>query len=142
MKEWTPEEQLNNELPGLNAGSIVIDAIDDIFSVCKVEDYSGIDIDQNFVFTGRTDTEKSLVCPTDIVPDNTISREDGWKGFRICGELDFSLIGILARITKILASSGIGIFVVSTYNTDYIFVKEENYIKAMKALRDSGYSVK
>lgn len=111
------------------------------FTVCKVENYSGIDIDQPFCFTGRTDEEKSLVCPARLVPDNTRERDDGWRGFRICGELDFSLIGILAGISEILAANRIGIFAISTYNTDYIFTKEENYEKALKVLRKAGYDV-
>ena len=111
------------------------------FSVCKVTDYSGIDIDQPFVFTGRTDQEKSLVCPTDKVPDNTLARDDDWRAFRICGQLDFSLIGILAGISTILAANAIGIFAISTYNTDYILTKEENFDKAIKVLEDAGYDI-
>ena len=66
--------------------------------------------------------------------DNTIEREDGWKAFRIEGILDFSLIGILSKISALLAENEIGIFAISTYNTDYILVKEENYTKAKKLL--------
>ena len=51
--------------------------IDIEFSVCKVEDYSGINLNQEYVFTGSTDEEKSLVCPVSLVPGNTIQREDG-----------------------------------------------------------------
>ena len=57
--------------------------IDTEFSVCKVEDYSEIELSQPFVFTGATDEEKSLVCPTALVPSNTTEREDDWKAFRI-----------------------------------------------------------
>lgn len=84
-------------------------------SVCKVKDYSGVDLTKPFCFTGTTDEENSLVCPEALVPGNTIERDDGWKGFRIIGQLDFSLIGILARISKILAEGGIGIFAISIY---------------------------
>ena len=112
------------------------------FSVCKVTDYTGIDMDQPFVFSGRTDQEKSLVCPTAIVPDNTLARDDGWRAFRICGELDFSLIGILAKISKILAENAIGIFAISTYNTDYILTKEKNFDKALQVLADTGYEIR
>ena len=115
-----------------------IEPLEIMFSVCKVSDYSGIDIDRPFVFTGRTDQERSLVCPTDMVPDNTTDREDGWRGFRIGAEMDFSLIGILARITKILAANEIGIFAVSTYNTDYVLVKEKDFRKALSALKSAG----
>ena len=111
------------------------------FSVCKVKDYSGIDLMQPFCFTGTTDEENSLVCPEALVPENTTERDDGWRGFRIIGQLDFSLIGILARISGILAANRIGIFAVSTYNTDYIFTKEENFEKALRVLKSSGYSL-
>ena len=111
------------------------------FSVCKVGNYSQIDLGQPFVFTGSTDEEKSLVCPTAIVPQNTVERDDGWKALRIIGILDFSLIGIIARISNILAKNGIGIFAVSTFNTDYIFVKENDFDKSIKALEDAGFSI-
>ena len=111
------------------------------FTVCKVTDYSGIDIDQPFVFTGRTDTEKSLVCPTEMTPGNAISRENGWKAFRICGKLDFSLIGILAEITKVLAKKKIGVFAVSTFDTDYVLTKSEDFRAALNALQDAGWAI-
>ena len=116
-------------------------ALEQEFSVCKVKDYSLIDLGQPFVFTGSTDEEKSLVCPTTLVPQNTVERDDGWKALRINGILDFSLIGILAKISGILADNGIGIFAVSTFNTDYIFVKNYNFDKAIKTLEDAGFII-
>lgn len=110
-------------------------------SVCKVEDYSQVNLHEDFCFTGKTDEELSLVCPTDQVPDNTTERDDGWKAFRIQGVLDFSLIGILSKIAGILADQKIGIFAISTFNTDYILVKEENYDAALKALEAEGYEI-
>ena len=76
-----------------------------------------------------------------MVPKNTIIREDGWKAVRICGELDFSLIGILAGITRILAERRIGIFAISTFNTDYVLTKEVDFEKAIHALKEAGYSI-
>ena len=72
-----------------------------------------------FCFTGKTDEEYSLVCATGYVPANVIRRDDGWKGFRIQGILDFSLVGILSKIAALLAENSIPIFAISTYNTDY-----------------------
>ena len=109
------------------------------FSICKVADYTQIDLESPFVFTGSTDDEKSLVCPMELVPQNTVERDDGWRALRIIGVLDFSLVGILARISSILAENNIGIFAVSTFNTDYIFVKKCNFDKAIKALEDAGF---
>lgn len=118
-----------------------IEKIDFNFSVCKVKDYSLVDVEQGFCFIGRTDEEKSLVCITENVPQNTMERDDGWKAFRLQGVLDFSLIGILAKISSLMAENGIGIFAVSTYNTDYILTKTENFSKAIKVLSDAGYQI-
>ena len=95
------------------------------FTVCQVSDISDIDFSREFVFFSKTNEELSLVCETSFVPANTLAREDGWRGFRVCGVLEFSLVGILAKISSILAEQGISIFAVSTYNTDYIFTKAE-----------------
>lgn len=111
------------------------------FSVCKMEDYSLVNLDTEYCFIGKTDAEKSLVCITKDVPSNTTERDDGWQGFRIQGVLDFSLIGILSKISTILADNEIPVFAVFTYNTDYIFVKEEHYQKALDVLTLSGYQI-
>lgn len=120
---------------------VEIKKIDEEFSVCQVEDYSLINWDCTYCFIGKTDEEKSLVCPTGEIPANVIQREDGWRAFRIQGVLDFSLIGILAEIAAVLADHGISIFAVSTYNTDYVLVKKERYRKALEVLEDAGYQV-
>ena len=111
------------------------------FSVCRVRDYSETDIDSEFCFTGRTDGERSLVCRTENVPKNTEECDSGWRMFRIEGVLDFSLIGILSGISSLLAEKRIGIFAVSTFNTDYILTKKENFDAALDALSDAGYDV-
>ena len=110
-------------------------------TVCKVVDITDIDLARPFYFIARTDEELSLVCRTEDTPKSTVERDDGWFGFRIEGVLDFSLIGILSRITSILAEHQISIFAVSTYNTDYILVKAENCANACKALSAAGYEV-
>lgn len=120
---------------------MVIKKIYQEFSVCQVEEYSLVNLDSKYCFVGKTDEEKSLVCITDEVPSNVIKRDDGWRAFRIQGVLDFSLIGILSKIASVLAENDISIFAISTYNTDYVMIKEENYIKALKVLEDAGYSV-
>lgn len=112
------------------------------FTVCKVEDYSEVDLDRDFCFIGKTDDEKSLVCITKDTPSNTIVREDDWKAFRIEGILDFALIGILSKISTLLAENGISIFALSTYNTDYVLVKKENFSKAIGVLENAGYTIK
>ena len=115
--------------------------IDYKLTVCKVEGASNINMDADFYFIGKTDEEVSLVCRTEDTPQRTVKRDDGWRGFRIQGVLDFSLIGILSKLSGILADHKIGIFAVSTYNTDYILVKEENYERALTILASEGYTV-
>ncbi len=110
-------------------------------TVCKVADISDVDTTADFYFIGKTDEELSLVCKTEDTPSKTIECDDGWRGFRIQGILDFSLIGILSKLSGILAEHKIGIFAVSTYNTDYILVKEENFEKALNILGSEGYKV-
>ena len=115
--------------------------IDTELSVCRLKDISSVDISREFVFLSVTDEEISYVCPADAVPPDTEKRDDGWRAFRIEGELDFSLIGILSELSGILAKNKIGIFAVSTYNTDYILVKKENFEKALAALSAAGYEI-
>ncbi len=118
--------------------------ISEEFSVCKLSGPAEIgtfDITSGFWFMGKTDEELSLVCETSSVPQNAAEREDGFLAFRIEGILDFSLIGILSKISTVLAEHGIGIFAVSTFNTDYILVKKENYEKALNHLVSAGYTV-
>lgn len=110
-------------------------------SVCKVKKLYQEILADEFFFIGKTDEELSLVCMSEHVPSEVEKRDDGWKAFRIQGVLDFSLIGVLAPIATILADNHIGIFVVSTYNTDYILIKKDNFDKALDILIHAGYSV-
>jgi len=110
-------------------------------SVCKVREISPKILSNEFFFIGKTDEELSLVCETKHAPLDAYERDDGWKAFRIQGILDFSLIGVLAPIAAILAEHQIGIFAVSTYNTDYLLVKNESFDKALRVLAQAGYTV-
>ena len=120
---------------------MVLKRIEDKLTVCKVAEISDVDLEADLFFIGKTDEELSLVCRTEDAPENTVERDDGWRGFRIQGTLDFSLIGILSKLSGILAEQKIGIFAVSTYNTDYILVKEENYERALTVLAAEGYTI-
>ncbi len=118
-----------------------IKKIDGDFCICKVKDFSQINLDNEFIFVGKTDEEKCIMCCEKDVPANTISVDSGWKGFRIQGELDFSLVGILSKISTLLADSMIPIYAISTFNTDYIFVKKENFNKSIDILLKNNYAI-
>ena len=111
-------------------------------TVCRLSSAETVNLSADFFFIGKTDEEISLVCPTASVPVDTAAREDGWRGFRIEGVLDFSLTGILAKLSGILAENGIGIFAISTYNTDYVLTKDTDFEKAVQALKKAGYSIR
>ena len=111
------------------------------FSVCKVEDYSQVNLQSEYCFVGKTDAENSLVCLSEQKPSNITECEDGWKALRIKGVIEFDTVGVLSRISSLLAEKGIAIFVVSTFNTDYIFVKKEQDSSAVQALVNAGFRI-
>lgn len=111
------------------------------FSVCKLQDTSCINFNSEYLFLSKTDEEISLVCLTEEKPKNFTVADEGWSGFKIDEVLEFSLIGVIAKISKALSENNISVFVVSTFNTDYVFIKKENYDKALKILKMNNYDV-
>ncbi|NLL71521.1 MAG: ACT domain-containing protein [Epulopiscium sp.] len=118
-----------------------IKILDNEFSVCKLENVDEINFNGDFLFIGKTDEEISIVCQTKNLPKNYLECENGWQAFRVEGILDFSLVGILAQISSILAKHEISIFAISTFNTDYILVKKDKFSKAVHALKGAGFEV-
>ncbi|MDO4572565.1 MAG: ACT domain-containing protein [Clostridia bacterium] len=120
---------------------MVIERLTQDFSICKVADYSLVDWESAYCFIAKTDEENSLVCVTEDTPANATDRDDGWRAFRIQGILDFSLVGVLSKISALLAESGIGLFAVSTFQTDYILTKADCFDRAAKILIEAGYEM-
>ena len=92
-----------------------------------------------FSVTG-TGSELSVVCRVDAAPP-TARIEPGWRALTVTGPLDFSAIGVIARLTARLAAAGVAVFVLSTYDTDHILVKDGDLGLAVDALRTDGHSV-
>ncbi len=88
----------------------------------------------------RTAEELSIVCPVEV-PVNSSSRQEGWVGLKVEGPLDFNLKGILAGMTTVLAHADVSVFVLSSYDTDYLFVRAPSFETAVGALRAAGYRV-
>ncbi len=118
-----------------------IKVLDGSFSVCKAVDFSEIDPSERFNFISATDEENSLICLTENVPKNVTDRIDNWRALRIQGILDFSLIGILSELLGLLAQARISVAAVSTYNTDYIFVKNCDLQKAIDTFKNANYEI-
>ncbi|MDV4149421.1 ACT domain-containing protein [Clostridium sp. AL.422] len=113
------------------------------YSVCRL--YKNDEIpnwifNEEFFSITRTEDEVSIVCLQDKVKEE-IKCERDWKVLKIEGPLDFSLIGILARISTLMANNDISIFAISTYDTDYILIKEEMIDRAIAVLENNNYKI-
>jgi hypothetical protein len=95
---------------------------------------------KNILSLTRTTDELSIICESAAVPENIIA-ERGWRALKIQGPLDFSLVSILNTLTATLAKAEISIFAISTYNTDYVLLKEHNLFKGKKTLCQAGYTI-
>lgn len=95
----------------------------------------------DFLSLTITPDEISIVCPEDAAPAEGAAVAAGWRAFRVLGELDFALIGIMAALTTTLAEAGVSVFAISTYNTDYLLVKADAFVQAVAALRAAGHKV-
>lgn len=93
-----------------------------------------------FFTVTRTRDELSVVCPEEVVPEGA-TRERGWRALRLEGPLDLSMVGVLASVASPLAEAGASIFAVSTFDTDYVLVREEQLDLAVDTLRASGHRV-
>ena len=123
--------------------AITIEITQGIYGVCRLSKEQAIPkwaIDSPFFSITKTLDELSIVCPQNNIPSD-IKCERDWKVLKVLGPLDFSLIGILASISGALAKKGVSIFAISTFDTDYILVKESSLANAIEALRQEGYSI-
>ena len=120
---------------------MTLQVLQDTFAVCQLTNTTQADLSVPYTFLSVTDDEISLVCPTHCVPKGTLQVEHGWLGCRIPDTLDFALVGILAKIATLLAQAGISIFAVSTYNTDYIFMKSVSFTQGLDVLQRNGYLI-
>jgi hypothetical protein len=113
------------------------------FAVCKLPPGSAVPAwaTAGDVFTvTRTGDELSVVCRQEVVPAGT-QAEVEWRCLRVAGAMPFTLVGVLASLTTPIAKAGVGVFAVSTFDTDYLLVKAERFPKAVAALRGAGHTV-
>lgn len=98
-------------------------------------------LQSDIYFLGKTHDELSIVCRSTLLLDSE-EQEDGWRSLEVLGPLGFSLTGILSDISGVLASADISIFAISTFDTDYILIKEENVDSAVIHLEKAGYNLR
>lgn len=121
----------------------MLSALNESLAVCRLDARAKVSVpeDSPFFSVTRTADEVSIVCSEKDAPEGA-TVEGGWRAMKVEGTegtLDFSMIGVLASISAPLADAGIPVFVVSTYETDYIFVKEETFERAKSVLSDAGH---
>ncbi len=120
----------------MNNSELSLSIMPNKIAVCRMENDAQIPswaTDGSFFSISKTDDEISIVCSENNVPDN-VESEKGWRSFKVEGPLDFSLTGILASLANPLAEAKISIFAISTFDTDYILIKDENLDEAVKVL--------
>lgn len=89
----------------------------------------------------RTSDELSIVCLESNV-DETVTCEKGWRCLKLHGPFAFSMVGVLSSVTAPLAHAGVSIFAISTYDTDYLLIKQESLEEAVSALGQAGHLVR
>ena len=120
---------------------MLLEVLEGEFCICKVADAQAVNLDAPWLFVGKTDAEVSVVCLAEHAPGQSLARENGWRAFRVAGQMDFGLTGVLAGLASVLAQAAISIFALSTFDTDYILVKEKNLAKALEALELAGHEI-
>lgn len=134
----TIKHHYKKKYSGMNNLKINLIVLQQKLAVCRLEKNSELPywvFNNVFFSVTKTDDELSIVCSEDIVPEN-IKAEKNWRAIKVNGPLDFSLTGVLSSIINPLADAGIGIFAISTYDTDYILIKEEYFEKALNILEN------
>jgi GNAT superfamily N-acetyltransferase len=143
FRKWLPATDGERKAEVKQAHQWAVVPLDGIFAVCRLSPDAPL---PTWVACGpvtsitRTADELSVVCRQDVVPES-VRCERGWRCLRVAGTLDFSLVGVLASLLGPLANAGVSVFVLSTFDTDYLLVKEDKLEKAIEVLSQAGQRV-
>jgi hypothetical protein len=122
----------------MNEFNIILQTYEDLLAVCRLLPIKSLPSwvsfkTDKFISITQTDDELSIVCDQTLVPAD-IKAEKNWRMIRIKGQLDFALVGILKKVISPLSDQGISIYTISTFDTDYILIKDEQFDKAIELL--------
>jgi hypothetical protein len=123
---------------------LALSVLEGRFAICRLGAGSSVPdwaLDETFFSITRTPEELSIVCAEDRVPGGE-RRDAGWRCLMVQGPLDFSMIGVMASLSVPLADAGISIFPISTFDTDYLLIKEKDFERAILSLTRAGHSVR
>jgi hypothetical protein len=118
--------------------------LDEALAVCRLSPDSlwPVPAGDGFYSVTRTNVELSIVCSESQAPvDRSARVETGWRALEVVGPLEFSMVGVLADLSGLLAAAEVSLFVISTYDTDYILVRSDSLEKAIGVLREGGHHV-
>ncbi len=126
----------------MTTDTFTLDVHPGTFAVCRLDAESGVPSWASGTMTSitRTPDELSIICLQDGVPED-IRSESGWRCLRVAGPLEFSMVGVIAALTGILAMANISVFVVSTFDTDLVLVKQTDLEAAIESLTVAGHVV-
>ena len=116
----------------------------DKYAICSLPNDALIPdwaLTQSLISITRTKKELTIVCKQDIIPPE-IQSDLNWRCFRIDGSFDLNQTGVISSISSPLADAGISIYVISTFDTDYFLVKQQNLDQTISTLSNSGHSLK
>ena len=133
------------DAPRTRRAMVPLVVLSDTLAICRLEPGQPMPswskpAEGEFASATRTGDELSLIVGDSRAPQGA-KCERGWRVFKVQGPLDFSQVGIIAGLSGTLADSGVSIFALSTYDTDYVMVKQADFNRAMTALRQAGYRV-
>jgi GNAT superfamily N-acetyltransferase len=146
FEEVSRSVHLRKRLPpvGETGRPWTLTVLDGVFAVCRLGGEASIPpwaTAGDFSSVSRTADELSVVCRQEAVPDGVLC-ERGWRCLRVAGTIPFTAVGVLAALTAPLADAGVSVFAISTFDTDYLLVKERDLAAAVAALHRRGYSVR
>ena len=129
-------------LPNMNSRHFELQFLSDTYAVCRLSPTAELPawVRGELLSVSRTPEELSIVCPDGCVPEGVQAARE-WRCFRIKGSMPFDLLGVVASLTATLAHAGIPVFVISTFDTDYILIKETDRLAAVEALVTAGHTV-
>ena len=122
---------------------LTLSVLEDTFAICRLDSAADIPAwatEGRFFCVTRTYNELSIVCELKNAPLGARC-EDGWRCLHVHGSFSFDLTGILNSLTAPLAEAGVGIFALSTFETDYVLVKEHNLQRAIDVLKKAGHKI-
>lgn len=118
-----------------------IEVLEEDFVVCKIESFDEVSMHDKYSFLTKEDQNISLICTDRYCPSKTLGIQKNYRAIKIEGNLEFNSVGVIAKLSSLLALNDISILSVSTFTTEYIFVKNAKLSKAVDVLKANGYEL-